>query len=116
MNGLVNHKRGRMLNSNSSEECKFLYEIYNAIENLTVAIYAVNGEAVSSFIVGTTPGAPIAGDTTWQLPVTFVASPAFYKNGSMLTYTSDYTFNLLTQIFTLATGTFTNGDTYSILY
>ncbi len=110
--------KGKSISTKSSEESQWLYLILNAIYQLSGNINNVFTHTPAAFTVGTTAGAPVNGQSAWTISTINVISknPVFLKNGIPLTSGTNYTFNNSTGTFTLATGTFATGETYTVLY
>lgn len=112
------HMGGLKIQPSDTREVKFLWLILQAINNLNGSLHNVFTSLPAVFIVGTTTGAPTNGLSTWTISTINVIgkNPVFLKNGVVMVSGTDYTFNNATGVFTLASGTFSTSDVYTVLY
>lgn len=109
---------GKKLTLNSSEECQWLKLVLDAVNRNTTAIYNSFTHTPAVFIVGTTTGAPVNGQSSWTISTINVIgkNPVFLLGGIVKVSGTDYTFNNSTGTFTLASGTFATGNTWTVIY
>lgn len=102
----------------SSEESKFLWLVIQEIKNLNGALHRVFTSAPAAFTVGTTTGAPTNGASSWTIAAINVIgkTPVFLLNGVPKVAGTDYNFNNATGIMTLASGTFSTGQVWTVIY
>jgi hypothetical protein len=116
-NGVIPSQNGRHLTNNSSEECKWLYSILQAINNLNGSINSILTPTPYAFTVGTTAGAPTNGASTWTISTINVigTNPVFLLNGVPQVAGTNYTFNNATGVLTLSSTTFATAQVWTVL-